>query len=364
MSKVTIRTRPLKDGIMARIYLEFNPPINDTFGNQVRYEFLDLERYIDPKDDNQKELNKEVDDLAEGYRCDRYLSMIRREHSSFIAINRQDGDFLEYFDRIAAHKGIKFRCSLKYFSRFCNKECKFYKITTSYCENFKSYLQKTKSLHRKAKLGQNSASSYFNAFMSVVQLAQKDGIIRDDVYSNVSKIKWNHDTKKEYLDQKEIKRLKKADFPEDPILKRAVLFSIYTGLRRGDILNLDWKDISLRGEKSCMNIIIGKTKKPATLPLSATAIEYLGKPKRSGPVFEGLYISKIHKLLPILMRRAKITKHITFHCFRHTFAMQLLETGADIYSIATLLGHKSVTSTQIYARMSPEEAREAVLKLI
>ena len=43
MSKVTIRTRPLKDGIMARIYLEFNPPINDTFGNQVRYEFLDLD---------------------------------------------------------------------------------------------------------------------------------------------------------------------------------------------------------------------------------------------------------------------------------------------------------------------------------
>lgn len=89
---------------MARIYLEFNPPINDTFGNQVRYEFLDLERYIDPKDDNQKELNKEVDDLAEGYRCDRYLSMIRTEHSSFIAMNRQDGDFLEYFDRIPPTK--------------------------------------------------------------------------------------------------------------------------------------------------------------------------------------------------------------------------------------------------------------------
>lgn len=63
------------------------------------------------------------------------------------------------------------------------------------------------------------------------------------------------------------------------------------------------------------------------------------------------------------MRKAKITKHITFHCFRHTFAMQLLETGADIYTIATLLGHKSVSSTQVYARMSQEE-RKAVLRLV
>lgn len=113
-----------------------------------------------------------------------------------------------------------------------------------------------------------------------------------------------------------------------------------------------------------MKIIISKTQTPVTLPLSSIAIEFLGKPKQSGSVFENLSISIIHKWLPVLMRKAKITKHITFHCFRHTFAMQLLETGADIYTIATLLGHKSVTSTQVYARMSPEEAREAILKLI
>jgi site-specific recombinase XerD len=58
------------------------------------------------------------------------------------------------------------------------------------------------------------------------------------------------------------------------------------------------------------------------------------KYKSSEPVLADLYISKINKLLPTLMRRAQITKHITFYCFRHTFAMHLQETGADIYSIA------------------------------
>ena len=63
------------------------------------------------------------------------------------------------------------------------------------------------------------------------------------------------------------------------------------------------------------------------------------------------------------LAEAGIEKHVTFHCFRHTFAMRLLENGVDIYTIATLLGHKSVTSTQIYARLSPTQIREAVMKL-
>ena len=131
--------------------------------------------------------------------------------------------------------------------------------------------------------------------MSIVQLAQSDGIIRTDIFSKVSRIVLSHDTNKEYLNPKEIKRIKRADFPEHPDLKRAVLFSIYTELRRADILKLDWKDIYICGEKSYMKIIISKTKIPATLPLSMPAIKLLGKPKESGPVFENLSVSIIHK---------------------------------------------------------------------
>lgn len=363
MSKVSIRTRPKKDGVMASIFLEFSPPLTDPTGLPVRYEFLDLEKYIKPANHIQKNFNSTVDEIAEGIRCERYLKYVHKNYD-WVAKNNPNGDFLDYFDKNIINRGIKFKCSLSYFSRFCKHECKFKNITVSYCEQFKNYLLNTEGLHRKQKLSNNSAASYFNAFMSIVQLAQSDGIIRTDIFSKVSRIVWSHDTNKEYLNPKEIKRIKRADFPEHPDLKRAVLFSIYTGLRRADILKLDWKDIYICGEKSYMKIIISKTKIPATLPLSMPAIKLLGKPKGSGPVFENLSVSIIHKWLPVLMRKAKITKHITFHCFRHTFAMQLLETGADIYTIVTLLGHKSVTSTQVYARMSPEEAREAILRLI
>ena len=57
MSKVSIRTRPKKDGVMASIFLEFNPPLTDPAGLPVRYEFLDLEKYIKPANHIQKNFN-------------------------------------------------------------------------------------------------------------------------------------------------------------------------------------------------------------------------------------------------------------------------------------------------------------------
>ena len=85
--------------------------------------------------------------------------------------------------------------------------------------------------------------------------------------------------------------------------------------------------------------------------------------KKSGLVFDKITNAMLVCHLSKWVEKAKINKHITFHCFRHTFAMRLLDRGVDIYTIATLLGHKSVTNTQVYARMSQEKIRKAIQKL-
>lgn len=186
---------------MASIFLEFSPPLTDPTGLPVRYEFLDLEKYIKPANHIQKKFNSTVDEIAEGIRCERYLKYVHKNYD-WVAKNNPNGDFLDYFDKNTINRGIKFKCSLSYFSRFCKHECKFKNITVSYCEQFKNYLLNTEGLHRKQKLSNNSAASYFNAFMSIVQLAQSDGIIRTDIFSKVSRIVWSHDTNKEYLNPK------------------------------------------------------------------------------------------------------------------------------------------------------------------
>lgn len=59
--------------------------------------------------------------------------------------------------------------------------------------------------------------------------------------------------------------------------------------------------------------------------------------------------------------RAGITKDITFHSGRHTFAVMMLDLGADIYTVQKLLGHKEIHTTQIYAKMMDKKKQEAAM---
>ena len=159
--------------------------------------------------------------------------------------------------------------------------------------------------------------------------------------------------------------MEKVDYSENPMVKQAALLSVYTGLRRADIINLEWKDINLRYKnKSSICLTIRKTKTVVSLPLSTSATRLLRTISRDGPrVFPGLTEFMLNKEVPLLMEKAKIDKHITFHCFRHSFAMALLNKGTDIYTIAKLMGHRSVTSTQVYAKLSDEQLRKAIHRL-
>ena len=58
--------------------------------------------------------------------------------------------------------------------------------------------------------------------------------------------------------------------------------------------------------------------------------------------------------------RAGITKDITFHSGRHTYADLMLDLGADIYTVQKLLGHKEISTTQVYAKVLDKKKQEAV----
>ena len=113
------------------------------------------------------------------------------------------------------------------------------------------------------KISHNTASSYFNVFMSVVKLAGDDNIISKNIVKQVDPIPWNHDTQKEYLTEAELRQLESITFEKNNEVRRAALVSCYTGLRRSDILQLHWKNIVRNRESGKgMHIIIKKTKGP------------------------------------------------------------------------------------------------------
>ena len=107
--------------------------------------------------------------------------------------------------------------------------------------------------------------------------------------ANVKTITWKHGDSKEYLTESEIKRLEKVKFDIFPEVKQASLYAIYTGLRRSDVLALDWRNLHLRSKKNAyMTLIIHKTQNKVRLPLSESAVKLLGKPLKEGVVFNGL----------------------------------------------------------------------------
>ena len=88
------------------------------------------------------------------------------------------------------------------------------------------------------------------------------------------------------------------------------------------------------------------------------------KGEPTAKVFEGLEYSAYHnKHLFQWIGAAGITKNITFHCFRHTFATLQLFNGTDIYTVSKMLGHKDLKTTQIYAKIVDDTKRKAADKI-
>src|SRR5690606_15496998 len=148
----------------------------------------------------------------------------------------------------------------------------------------------------------------------------------------------------------------------DPLMKRAAMFSALTGIRFCDIKKLKWQDIEyIQGEGYLLALMQKKTKNFDYLPISEQAMTFAGTPGEGHDfVFDGLKYSTYHnRFLFQWIGAAGITKHVTFHCFRHTFAVLQLSGGTDIYTLSKMMGHKELRSTQIYAKVVDRLKRAA-----
>jgi len=144
------------------------------------------------------------------------------------------------------------------------------------------------------------------------------------------------------------------------------IFSCLTGLRWSDIEKLKWSEVQHSDNLGYfIRFRQQKTNGAETLPIAEEARELLGEQKEPKErVFTGLKYGNWNKTyLKDWLIDAGINKHITFHCARHTYATLQLTLGTDIYTVSKLLGHKNLSTTEIYAKVINEKKVEAANKI-
>lgn len=273
-----------------------------------------------------------------------------------------EGDFIDYMSyhmkERHRHSSDSIRTNwkravelLKLFSH--GKEIPLKTIDLKLLERLKCFLlEAPMGAGKKGTLSQNSAATYFSIIKAALHQCFIDGYLTIDIASKVKSIP-EKTSSREYLTKDELIQL--ANTPcEDDVLKRAALFSVLTGARHSDIMKLTWSELIENSDDVCRwNFTQKKTKNIISMPISHEARELCGVRRDDDQlVFEGLTPpSWISRPLKRWIEAAGIKKHITFHCFRHTYATLQLEAGTDIYTVSKMLGHTNVRTTQIYAKV-------------
>lgn len=234
-------------------------------------------------------------------------------------------------------------------------------IDLQWLTDFMIYLMNDYVTYKKTKLTNGTVDNYLRCLKAAFNVAVEEGIMPTNPMLALDRSHLKGTTyEREFLSVEEVKKL--IDTPcRRPDIKGAFLFSCFCGLRISDVRSLQWKHVVTAGGKMYLKITQFKTRRPLSIPLSRQALGWM--PERGGAVEDEYIFPPLSKNMTVLddwAKEAGINKHITFHVSRHTFATMELTMGADIYTTSKLLGHTSVATTQIYAKVINSKKEEAV----
>ena len=355
---VTLRTRPLKNGMLS-YYLDYYPGYRDQETMKtIRHEGLNIYIYANPKNERERNFNATMSEKAEAIRCRRFESIVNDRYD-FFDRHKLKADFLEYYRKQLRKHDQKWEFVYHHFYNFVHGKCTFEEIDIDLCNKFREYLLNAKQLRRDGHISKNSASGYWSTFRGLLKILYRNRLIKTNINDFLDKIE-TEDTPKDYLSVEELYKL--AETPcKKPILKTAALFSCLTSLRISDILSLQWHEIvDFAAGGKCVHTITQKTKTEDIIPISDEALQLIGySPEKTGLVFKGLKRSWTQQPMKEWIREAGITKNITFHSYRRTYATLQGAAGTDIRTIQSNMAHKSITTTQRYMKVVDSNKREA-----
>jgi len=285
-------------------------------------------------------------------------------------------DFLEHCEIEKRHSALTIRNYAHYLGRFLEfaHDITVKEITFELIRQYRLHLSRLLD-HRDKQIKSATQNYHLIALRAFLKYLAK----RDIKTLSAEKIELAKTASRsvQFLEADEINQILEAIPKSDnlsDLRDRALWQTLFsTGLRVSELVSLNRKDVNLkRGEF----MVRGKGDKPRLVFLSPEAIETLTKYfERRTDAFSAIFIPHIKSSLDIgtdprltarsvqriinkYRAKAGIVKHVTPHTIRHSFATDLLMNGADLRSVQEMLGHASITTTQIYTHVTNRKLRE------
>lgn len=375
---ITVHLRERKQTSKGKVslYLEYYKGTTKTSEGKIKpvrdYEYLNLYLVDNPKTTIDKDQNRKTLELAKTIKAKRELE-IKNGQYGFTPDFKVKAVFLDYFnsetDKRINSRGNSgnWKSALKHLTDYISADyhpgLAFSEIDQRFCNGFKTYLLERARTSARQPLSSSSQNSYYAKFKACLKQAVKDGIIQRNPSEGIVLPRITSH-KREYLTFEDLQKLAKTPCRYES-LKKAFLFSCLSGLRWSDIQKLLWKEVQEFGGGWRVVFHQQKTKGLQYLDISQQARELLGEQgAQEERVFVGLkYSTYLNTALTQWMLRAGITKDITFHCARHTYAVLQLSFGTDIFTLSKMLGHQEIKTTMIYSQIIDQKRIEAANRI-
>lgn len=362
---VYLRSRPRKDGTISLF-------LRATVNGVRKDEYLKL--YLVPERSKaDREKNRETLALAESIKAQRIVE-IQQMKFGIDAPVIKDVLFYDYMQTIIDRKDGTTKnswqnCRSHLLRYEPNLNLKIGDITPRWVQGFRDYLDRKamqwdiddrKRDVETRQIAQGTKALMFQKLCTVFNLAVKEGVLSRNPTLNVERFK-EPESDREFLTVEEMRHLATVPAPSE-VLGRAFFFSCLTGLRWSDIEKLTWHEVQKVGDVTRIVFRQKKTRSQEHLDINDQAVVLMGdRGVDDEKVFAGLgAIQQARISISAWVRSAGINKHITFHIARHSFAIMMLDAGVDLYTLSKLMGHKSIESTQIYARILDKHKQAAI----
>lgn len=336
-----------------------------------RKENLDLYLIANPRTPAERHLNKVTIELAQKIRFERQQEFLENRDGYRLKKDKQI-NFLDYFQTYIDNYTKK---DVRVLTMALNRFKKFLSETPEYKKYVKGILPEqidrdmvlafTEFLQA-GSVGEG-AKCIYQRFKKVINYA----IDHDDMNKNPCKgisIAFDKNVlRKEWLSADEIKQLLAIHEPkQNQEIRRAFILSLYCGIRFCDVkdltyANVDYSNRLLKFEQSKTKG--HSSKSVVVLPLNDGLLSIIGEPKNNDKnelLFHLPSYTMCIKSLQRWVKHAGIEKHITWHCARHSFATNILNNGANIQTVAELLGHSGLKETAKYTRAVDELKQKAI----